>query len=175
MIDRHILIAWVASSVCRFGSESARTPANSPKIMTGMNWAAATTPSHSGSWVSCEDEPGLGDLLHPGPDQRDRLAGEEQPVVAVAEGAACRARSEVMPRPRRSTAASSYSRWPPRDAETTAPSEARDHADPERDVERRDERRHVEAVGADLRAREDREQDGRIHRARRRARSTARC
>ena len=52
MIDRHILIAWVASSVWRFGSESARTPANSPKIMTGMNWAAATTPSHSGSWVS---------------------------------------------------------------------------------------------------------------------------
>ena len=34
-----------------------------------------------------EDEPGLRDLLHPGPDERDRLAGEEQPVVAVAEGA----------------------------------------------------------------------------------------
>ena len=31
-----------------------------------------------------EDEPRLGDLLHPGPDQRDRLAGEEQPVVAMA-------------------------------------------------------------------------------------------
>ena len=32
-----------------------------------------------------EDEPGLGDLLHPGADQRDRLAAEEQPVVAMAE------------------------------------------------------------------------------------------
>ena len=34
-----------------------------------------------------EDEPGLGNLLHPGPDQRDELAAEEQLVVAVAEGA----------------------------------------------------------------------------------------
>ena len=34
-----------------------------------------------------EDEPGLGDLLHPRPDQRDELAAEEQLVVAVAEGA----------------------------------------------------------------------------------------
>ena len=55
--------------------------------MTGMNWAAATMPSQIGSCGQLEDEPGLGDLLHPGPDQRDRLAGEEQPVVAVAEGA----------------------------------------------------------------------------------------
>ena len=34
-----------------------------------------------------EDEPALGDLLHPGPDERDQLAAEEQPVVAMAEGA----------------------------------------------------------------------------------------
>ena len=34
-----------------------------------------------------EDEPRLGDLLHPGADQRDRLAAEEQPVVAVLERA----------------------------------------------------------------------------------------
>ena len=34
-----------------------------------------------------EDEPGLGNLLHPRPDQRDELAAEEQLVVAVAEGA----------------------------------------------------------------------------------------
>ena len=33
-----------------------------------------------------EDQPGLGDLLHPGADERDRLAAEEQPVVAMAEG-----------------------------------------------------------------------------------------
>ena len=34
-----------------------------------------------------ENQPGLGNLLHPGPDQRDELAAEEQLVVAVAEGA----------------------------------------------------------------------------------------
>ena len=34
-----------------------------------------------------QHEPGLGDLLHPGPDERDRLTDEEQPVVAMAEGA----------------------------------------------------------------------------------------
>ena len=66
MTDRHILIAWVPSSVWRLGRLSASTPPNRPKIMTGMNWAAATTPSHSGSWVSTQDEPRLGDLLHPG-------------------------------------------------------------------------------------------------------------
>jgi hypothetical protein len=32
-----------------------------------------------------EDEPGLGDLLHPGADQRDQLAGEEEPIVAMVE------------------------------------------------------------------------------------------
>ena len=34
-----------------------------------------------------KDEPGLGDLLHPCPDERDELAAEEEPVVAVTEGA----------------------------------------------------------------------------------------
>jgi len=33
------------------------------------------------------DEPRLRDLLHPGPDQRDELAGEEEPEVAVPERA----------------------------------------------------------------------------------------
>ena len=35
-----------------------------------------------------QDEPCLGDLLHPGADERHQLADEEQPVVAVAEGPA---------------------------------------------------------------------------------------
>ncbi len=51
MTDSAILITCVTISVWRLGRLSARTPANSPKIITGMNWAAATTPSHSGSWV----------------------------------------------------------------------------------------------------------------------------
>ena len=49
--ERLILMAWVTMSVWRFGRLSANTPAKSPKIRTGMNWAAATTPSHSGSLV----------------------------------------------------------------------------------------------------------------------------
>ena len=49
-----------------------------------------------------EDEPGLRDLLHPGPDERDRLTAEEQPVVAVAEGAhpaADRGHGSMIPQP----------------------------------------------------------------------------
>ena len=84
-IARLIITTWTTISVGRFGSVSASTPANSPNTMTGTNWAAATTPSQSGSCGQLEDEPGLGDLLHPGADERDRLAAEEQPVVAVAE------------------------------------------------------------------------------------------
>jgi hypothetical protein len=51
-IERHIFAAWVTSSVRRFGRESARTPANRPSTRTGMNWAAAITPSHRTSPVS---------------------------------------------------------------------------------------------------------------------------
>ena len=47
------MLVWVQIRTRRFGSASARTPANSPKIMTGMNWAAATIPSQIGSCVSC--------------------------------------------------------------------------------------------------------------------------
>ena len=55
--------------------------------MTGPNWATATMPEPQRIVGQLEDEPGLGDLLHPRPDERDELADEEQPVVAVAEGA----------------------------------------------------------------------------------------
>ncbi len=52
MTARVIITAWVAMSVWRLGRASAATPANSPRIMTGMNCAAATMPSHIGSPVS---------------------------------------------------------------------------------------------------------------------------
>ena len=52
MTARVIITTWVATSVWRFGSASAATPANRPRIMTGMNWAAATMPSQIGSPVS---------------------------------------------------------------------------------------------------------------------------
>ena len=34
-----------------------------------------------------QDQPGLGDALHPGPDERDQLAGDEQPEVPMVERA----------------------------------------------------------------------------------------
>ena len=46
-----IIVACTASNVWRLGSTSARTPANRPKIITGRNWAVATTPSQNGSPV----------------------------------------------------------------------------------------------------------------------------
>ena len=46
-----IALVWVAISVRRFGRLSATIPPNRPKIMTGTNWAAATTPSMNGSLV----------------------------------------------------------------------------------------------------------------------------
>ena len=53
MTASSIIAAWVAISVWRLGRASAMTPPKRPKTMTGMNWAAATMPSHSGSPVSC--------------------------------------------------------------------------------------------------------------------------
>ncbi len=62
-IASSIITTWTARSVWRLGSASARTPAKRPNTMTGTNWAAATTPSHSGSpplssrtsqaWATC--------------------------------------------------------------------------------------------------------------------------
>ena len=52
MMARLIITTWTAIRVGRFGRVSASTPANRPNTMTGTNWAAATTPSQSGSCVS---------------------------------------------------------------------------------------------------------------------------
>ena len=49
---RIIIAVWTQSRTRRFGNASAATPANSPRMMTGRNWAAATMPSQIGSWVS---------------------------------------------------------------------------------------------------------------------------
>ena len=38
------------------------------------------------------NEPTLRDALHPGADQRDKLAEEEEPVIAMAQGAEAGAR-----------------------------------------------------------------------------------
>jgi hypothetical protein len=64
---RSIITAWTAMRVWRLGSVSARRPANRPRIRTGTNWAAATT-RQSIAVRELEDEPGLGDLLHPRSD-----------------------------------------------------------------------------------------------------------
>ena len=63
MTARTIITTWTAISVWRLGRTSASTPANSPRRMTGRNWAADTMPSQSGSppvssrtshaWATC--------------------------------------------------------------------------------------------------------------------------
>ncbi len=44
-----IWMTWVAISVLRLGRASAISPPNRPRIRTGRNWTAATTPSRNGS------------------------------------------------------------------------------------------------------------------------------
>ena len=103
MMASTIITTWAASSVWRLGSTSARTPANRPSTMTGRNCAVATTPSQERVAAERQHQPALGDLLHPGADQRHRLADEEQPVVAVPEGLAGLAPGEPSRREDRDT------------------------------------------------------------------------
>ena len=63
------------------------TPPNSPKSDHRPELGDRDKPEPQRIVRQLEDEPRLGDLLHPRPDERDQLAGEEEPVVAVAEGA----------------------------------------------------------------------------------------
>ena len=64
-------------------------------------------PSTNGSSVSWRTSHAWATCLHPGADERDELAAEEQPVVAVAERARRRSRSER----RRLIGARSRSSW----------------------------------------------------------------
>ena len=84
---RSIWTNCVTMSVRRLGKASAMRPPKRPNTSTGRNWAAVVRPQDERVARELEDEPGLGDRLHPRPHQRDRLAAEEQPVVAVAEDA----------------------------------------------------------------------------------------
>ena len=89
--------------VWRFGHWSAMTPPNSPKTITGPNWATDTSPSQSGSCVSWRtSQPWATCCIHV-PTSEISLAAEEQPVVAVAE----RARTPSEWRRERSAAGSS--------------------------------------------------------------------
>ena len=74
-------------SVCRLGSASASDAGEQAEDHDREELGGRHDAEPERVVGQLEDEPGLGDLLHPGPDQRDRLAAEEQPVVAVAEGA----------------------------------------------------------------------------------------
>ena len=94
---RIILTAWVAISALRLGTASAIRPPNRPRTMTGIHCIAATTPEQERVTGELEDQPALGDRLHPGADERHELAAEVEAVVAVAERA--RAVGERQPRP----------------------------------------------------------------------------
>ena len=85
--DRPILIACVTISVWRLGRASVMSPPNRPRTMTGIHCMAATTPEQERVAGELEDQPALGDGLHPGADERHELAAEVQAVVAMPEGA----------------------------------------------------------------------------------------
>src|SRR5437899_3453157 len=78
------------STVCvprisrRLRTRSLTAPATNEKSSIGPNWSEPIIPSRRVRQL--EHEPGLADALHPGADQRDELAGDEQPEVAVGEG-----------------------------------------------------------------------------------------
>ena len=84
---RTIATTWVTISVCRFGRWSAMTPPNSPKTMHRPELGDRDEPEPerivvswrtSQAWATC--------CIHV-PMSEIELAAEEQPVVAVAEGA----------------------------------------------------------------------------------------
>ena len=86
VIARTIIAVWMTMSVRRLGSASATMPPNRPSTSTGSELGDGDEPERERLVRQLEHEPGLGDVLHPGADQRGALPGVEQPVVAVAEG-----------------------------------------------------------------------------------------
>ena len=86
-IESDILTSCVTSRVRRLGSASARTPANRPNRRIGQELRGRDHPEPEDVAGELQDEPRLGDLLHPRPDEADGLATEEEPVVAMTEGA----------------------------------------------------------------------------------------
>ena len=65
--------------------------------MTGSELGAVTHAEAERVAGELEDQPALGDRGHPGADERDQLAAEEEPVVAMAEGAGAVGERETRP------------------------------------------------------------------------------
>ncbi len=68
-------------------NRSATTPANGDTNNTGACDAKLTRPKKQRRIGEPVDQPRLRDRLHPEPDQRDRLTGEEQAVITMAKDA----------------------------------------------------------------------------------------
>ncbi len=98
---RTIITTWVPTRVCALGQgvrgDAGEQAQDHDRHELGRGHDAE--PDRVAGQL--EDEPRLGDLLHPRPDERDGLAAEEQPVVAMAECASCRARASPRPHGRR--------------------------------------------------------------------------
>ena len=71
---------------CVLAGRRRATPANSPRTMTGRNWAVATTPSQNGSPVSCRTSHAWATCCIQVPISEMSWPDEEQPVVPVVEG-----------------------------------------------------------------------------------------
>src|SRR5690606_4564415 len=99
-----IMVVWVAMTTQRRGSRSATTPATMERMRTGIVSAAQTLPVLILSIVAgeglgraddaqferrpaqLEDQPGLGDRLHPHAGLGDQLAHHEEAEVAMTQG-----------------------------------------------------------------------------------------
>ena len=75
------------------GKRSAITPANGENSRIGRNCSPVVMPRAAGAAGELEDQPVLGDALHPGAGVGDDTAGGEQPVVADPQGAERRAQA----------------------------------------------------------------------------------
>ena len=85
---RTIITTWTASSVWRLGRTSARIAGEQAQDHDRQELRGGhdAQPQRVAA-ADRQDEPCLGDLLHPGADERDGLPAEEQPKVAMPERA----------------------------------------------------------------------------------------
>ena len=84
---RTIAIVWVAMRVRRFGQAVGNDAAEQAEDQDRGELSGGDDAEHQRATGQGEDKPVLGDVLHPGPDERDELAGPEQSVVAMTQGA----------------------------------------------------------------------------------------
>ena len=87
--------AWVSIITLRLSKRSASTPAGQREERERREADEGEQPDRDGRVRQLDDQPGERDVLHPRAAQRDDLADEVEPVVAMAAQAGERARVEA--------------------------------------------------------------------------------